>query len=146
MSTCFECPYSLKVWILVTVNARMHDTPSKLEDITSWLVSVSSKRSLVSVVCRLKFLQLTSFGKRGIIVYSLQTRGRRSECVKSFSRLLEWSSYLCGSKEVPMSLRPCNIGTYLLMSRSFLFCHTSLGVFILAFPILSPSDLGFSYV
>nr|GFA74073.1 hypothetical protein [Tanacetum cinerariifolium] len=33
----FECPFSLKVWNLVVQKAGLHNVPSRLEDIISWL-------------------------------------------------------------------------------------------------------------
>nr|GEV05742.1 hypothetical protein [Tanacetum cinerariifolium] len=76
----FECPFPLKVWKLVLKRADLHHVPSNLEDIASWLLHLSSKRSVDSIVSRLVFeaRQHTLFGKREITDCMPKTKGRKN--------------------------------------------------------------------
>ena len=57
----FECPYSFKVWRMVVQKANIHNAPTKLNDIVSWLVPSSNRNSFTSVVSRLVFAASTYF-------------------------------------------------------------------------------------
>ncbi|GJR90914.1 hypothetical protein Tco_0214925 [Tanacetum coccineum] len=56
----FECPFSLKVWKLVSKRAGLHNIPSRLDDITTWCTGHDRGGEEAASVLSCAFIELNT--------------------------------------------------------------------------------------